>query len=364
MDGNMILKLKHWLRAKFQQHGAVRSTNIRLFSAVLVTGLVSAACAFTSTGVLTPSAPVATGSPEVSEVYSPFPSMTPVPTLTETATNTPSAPSPTPTSALAVACNGAPASVSLDGKWVFCDAKDANGFSIPYVVSMDGKRWDVSYKKLAGTAPIYDDHKVLTWMPDDHYVYVMTHLSATGIGRFFYAGSDVWRMDLASGEVKDLLPVYTFDSNFYDLTVSPDGRRLAVVDQWMTPLMLDVFNLPEDSKTEIKLADTKVGNTAPVTAGELFLTPDGKKIIYKMISVSASNQCAYVYSIQIMDLGSQLTQTVIGNQSISMCNGEPEEYHVLKVDNQQIILEQHGAIWRYDISANTLELQASFTATP
>ena len=145
------------------------------------------------------------------------------------------------------------------------------------------------FKKIAGPVPVYDDNQELTWTPDDHYVYVMVHETMTGVGRFFYSGGDIWRMDLTSGAIQDLTPVYTFESIFFDLSVSPDGRRLAYVDQWMTPLMLDLLDLPGGKKTEIKLADTKVGNRAPVTAGELFWTPDGKKLIYKMITADASN---------------------------------------------------------------------------
>jgi hypothetical protein len=364
MGRTSYVKLKRRFLGESRRPGKVHRKKIRLLCAILLTGVFATACASNPLRGGTATGPVITSPVDTPAAVTPLPTMTPAPTATETATFTAEPPSASPTSALVAACIGAPATISPDGQWVFCDAKDAKGLSIPYAVSASGKRWDGVYKKIAGAVPVYEDNKVLTWTPDDRYVYVILHGITTGVGRFFYAGSDVWRMDLSDGSIQDLLPLYTFESNFYDLAISPDGRRLATVDQWMTPLMLEVFDLPSDKRTEIKLADTKVGNRAPVTAGELFWTPDGKKLIYKMITVNASNQCAYVYSIQIMDLGNQSTQTVVGDHSIALCNGAPEEYHVLQVDDQGILLELKGARWRYDIATNKLELQASQTATP
>ena len=347
-------------------HSAIRGDNILRSSAILVIGLAIVACGTTSPAVPTGTVPAISSSAEPAATETPITSATPVPvaTGTETATSTPITPTASPTSALTAACNGAPASVSPDGKWVLCDAKDANGLSIPYAVSASGKRWEVALKKIAGPMPVYEDNQVLTWTPDGHYVYAMVHGITTGVGRFFYSGSDIWRMDLTSGAIQDLTPNYTFESNFYDVAVAPDGRRLAFVEQWMPPLTLDLLDLPGDKKTEIKLADTKLGEDPAVTAGELHLTPDGKRLVYKTLTVHRINQCAYVYSIKIMELDNQSTQTVLGDQSIALCNGEPEEYHILQVDNQQIILEHKGDMWRYDIATNKLELQASVTATP
>lgn len=357
-------KLTHRLLVLFRQARRARGKLTSRLSVALVTGLFMAGCASTPLATVTETASVAASPTEPPSLDTPAASATALPTATATATDTTQAPTPSPTSALAVACNTAPATVSPDGKWVFCDAKDSNGISIPYAISAAGQRWNISFKQIAGPAPIYDDNKVLVWTPDDRYVYVLLHGQATSAGRFFYAGGDIYRMDLSSGALKDLVPIGEFEAHFYDLSVSPDGKRLAYVDQWQTPLMLDLLALPGDTRTEIKLADTKQGNDHPVTAGELVWTPDGKKLIYKQITDQPLNQCAYDYSILIMDLGSHSTQTIIGDQSIGLCNGEPAEYHVLQVDNQSIILEHNGALWRYDIASNKLEPQASPTATP
>ena len=355
----------------FLQHNTTHKNAISFLFAALVTGLIIAACASTPLASGTQTVPADTSPTDVSTMDTPISTGTTVPAGTETAANTVEAPttevpSPSPTSALAAACNGAPATVSPDGKWVLCDAKDANGLSIPYRVSTSGKRWNVSFKQIAGPVPVYDDNKVLVWTPDDHYVYVLLHGESVSVGRSFYAGSDVWRMDLSTGAIQDLLPTgqNSFESNFYDLSASPDGKRLAYVNQWQTPLMLDLLDLPGDTENEIKLADTKPGNQNPVTAGELTWTPDGKKLIYKLLTGQALNQCAYTYSILIMDLGSRSTQTIIMDQSVALCNGVPEEYHVVQVDDQEIILEHKGTMWRYDITANKLESQAAQTATP
>ena len=341
---------------------------ISLFSTALVAGWSMVGCGSTplSTGTgAAPDNPVSAATALLPATAFPTPTM--LLTATATATDTAQAPTPSPTSALAAACNTAPATVSPDGKWVFCDAKSSSSFSTPYALSASGQRWNISFKQFDSAGPVYDDNKVLVWTPDDRYVYLLLYGQATSAGRFFYAGSDIWRLDLSSGAIKDLVPIQgmPFESHFYDLSVSPDGKRLAYVDQWQTPLMLTLLDLPAETRTEIKLADTKVGNDHPVSAGELDWTPDGKKLVYKQITDDQPlNQCEYVYSILIMDLGSQSTQTVIGDQSIGLCNGEPAEYHVLHVDNQAITLEHNGDLWSYDIAANKLEPQASPTATP
>ena len=355
----------------FRQPGPASVKLVSLLSAALVAGLFVAGCVSTPLKTGTGTIPTSAGLANTPTAETPVPSATTLPTAfpsaAATATYTAQAPTPSPTSALAAACNTAPATVSPDGKWVFCDARNSSSFSAPYALSTRGQRWNISFKQIAGGSPVYDDNRVLVWTPDDRYVYILLNGKATSAGRFFYAGGDIYRMDLSSGAIKDLVPIegMPFESHFYDLSVSPDGKRLAYVDQWQTPLMLDLLDLPADTRTEIKLADTKVGNDHPVSAGELDWTPDGKKLIYKQITDNQPlNQCDYVYSILIMDLGNQSIRTVIGDQSVGLCNGEPVEYHVLHVENQAILLEHNGTMWRYDIASNKLEPQASLTATP
>ena len=228
-------KLTHRLLEIFRQARRPRGKLTSLLSVALVTGLFMAGCASTPLATITETASVAASPTEPPSLDTPAVSATALPTATATATDTTQAPTPSPTSALAVACNTAPATVSPDGKWVFCDAKDSNGISIPYAISAAGQRWNISFKQIAGPAPIYDDNKVLVWTPDDRYVYVLLHGQATSAGRFFYAGGDIYRMDLSSGALKDLVPIGEFEAHFYDLSVSPDGKRLAYVDQWQTP---------------------------------------------------------------------------------------------------------------------------------
>ena len=65
-----------------------------------------------------------------------------------------------------------------------------------------------------------------------------------------------------------------------------------------------------------------------------------------------------------MDLDSQSTQTIIGDQSVVLCNGAPEEYHVQQVDASGITLEHKGDLFRYDIASNKLEALTSPTPVP
>ncbi len=264
MGRNLFFKLVRQLLGAFQPSGALLRNNPFALLAVLVMGLTLAACASTPPAAPTGSTPVISSPVRPIATETPLPSETPAPTATATATSTPIKPTASPTSALAAACKGAPAQVSPDGQWVLCDLKDADGKSIAYVAGGNDQRWDVNYPKLAGPIPVYGDSRVLVWTPDDRYVYVALVEQMAGGSRAFGSTSDIWRMDLSSGAVKDLLHTgeMPFESWFYDLAVSPDAMRLAYINQLQAPLVLDILALPGDTKTEIKLADNP--ENAPV----------------------------------------------------------------------------------------------------
>ncbi len=337
--------------------------------AVLLAAMLLA-CGVASPVGLPSAGPAAVTPPSsTSPTQAPLPATTAMPTQIPTATTTatPVPPTLTPTPALLAACQGAPASLSPDGQWVLCDLKDADGKSIAFVAGGNGRHWDVNYPKLAGPVPVYGDSHVLVWTPDDRYVYVavVDKFDPSG-GRAFYSASDIWRMDLSSGAVRDLIYYgeMKYESWFYDLSVSPDAQRLAYINQLYSPLALDILTLPADTKTEIKLDDNPWNAPDSFTAGELFWTPDGKSLVYKWVTRHSDNTCAYEYSILIMDLQNQSIQTIIPETHVPFCNGVPTEYHVVQVGDQQVTLVVKGVQWVYDLAAKTLIQTGTLTPTP
>lgn len=366
MGRNRFVHLKCQLLGTIQPFGTLLRKNSLVLFAVLVMGLALAACATSS-----PTAKLATA-PAISSPVKPTATETPtvlathVPTATATATAAPIKPTASPTPALAAACKGAPASVSPDGEWVLCDLKDVDGKSIAFVAGGNGRHWDVNYPKLSGSIPVYGGSRVLVWTPDDRYLYAALVEQMAGGSRAFGSTSDIWRMDLSSGAVKDLLPTgeMPYESWFYDLAVSPDALRLVYINQFQAPLALNILALPGDTKTEIKLADNPVNAASRFTAGELVWTPDGKSLVYKWVTDHSDNPCSYEYSILIMDLQTRSIQTFVPETHVPLCNGVPTEYHVTQVSNQQVTLAQNGVQWVYDLAAKTLTQQGTLTPTP
>ena len=135
MGRKRFIEPKGWIFKAFQSCAVANSNKISLLFIALVTGLVVAACASAPLSTATAAVPATTSPSESPAVVTPLPTLTPVETATETATFTAEPPTASPTSALDAACNGALTSVSPNGQWVFCDAKDANSLSIPYAVT-------------------------------------------------------------------------------------------------------------------------------------------------------------------------------------------------------------------------------------
>jgi Tol biopolymer transport system component len=248
-----------------------------------------------------------------------------------------------------------------------CDAKTADSKSIPFVASADGKTWNISYEKFDGNLVFYGDNHVLLWTPDDHFLYVAPYVPPVSYGgRQFYAALDVWRLDLTSGFVKSLFirGQMPYESYFYDLSVSPDGKRLAYVNQWQIPLMLDLLSLSNGQQTELKIADTNLDQRKFGTAGELVWSQDGQRLAYKLITSDSTDPCSYDYSILLLNLSGMTTQTLISGKHIPLCVGAYLEYHVTQVGAQQVTLNLNGTTWVYDLAAKGLTQLTTETPTP
>ena len=376
MGRNQLIHLKARFWGASQQHVASHRRNIfQLLSAILIMGLAAAACTFTPTVTGQPSAPAPASPIASTATDTPVPSETPVAaTATDTSTSTPATPTANPTSALAAACGDAPAMLSPDGQWVFCDAKVSKGIlfqSAPFVVGANGKRWNIDYKTIdkstRDNGQFEFNNQVIYWTPDERSVYVMPWAPDASVGRVFPGGFDVWKLDLSSGATQSLLFTNTqmgYTDNTYSLAISPDGSRLAYVFQWGTPLMLGILNLGTGKKTEVKIADTNLSTPTLGSAGELVWSQDGQKLAYKLIILKGTNSCAYDYSIELMTFPGMSTRTILPPTHLGYCKRADLEYTVRQVDARGILLELQGNPWRYDLTTNKLEQLATPTATP
>ncbi len=157
---------------------------------------------------------------------------TTTPTIVPTATSA----APTSTSVLAALDTTTTTTTSLDGVWVavaavsFPTTKNGAacaGCGDQYFVRLTVQRTDGSqaWTAIAEWRPMglgYTTPAGLHWAADGAVLYYTNMAHPDGCGFFSSNGSDLWRLDLRSGAVIELLP-----PNGYYLVLSPDETQVA-----------------------------------------------------------------------------------------------------------------------------------------
>ena len=154
------------------------------------------------------------------------------------------------------------------------------------LVRMDeSKVWRLSSDSLIGP---YSEHfiNLAHWLKDGAYAYIVAEPHLDGFWELFHQGEVLYRIQLESGYISEVLPKATDGYNFYAYTFSPDGETLAYIVTAKSPVVLTLRDLQTGDEQKIRF-DPKYN-----TGGGYVWSPDGQKMVF---SVAQFDTTAYDY---------------------------------------------------------------------
>ena len=251
----------------------------------------------TSTGASRPTATRAnTTTPSLIFTRTRHPTYTRWPTATRSTCILP-APSPSSDPALApFGCEYA-MRISPDGDWKMC----ANGFDL-FFASENGSKWDFSYEDYFGR--YVDRTGYVYWSQYGQYVYFAGEGEHDAPRPIPYNARFLLMMDLQTGEVQTILPPYSsrYPSywDYYAVSISPTGRRLAYNACDLTPLTMIIRDLKTGEEESIPLSPLYD------QAGWYSWSEDGTELTFQVHDSGSDQYYLFTYNVLTLEfLGSQ-----------------------------------------------------------
>lgn len=164
------------------------------------------------------------------------------------------------------------------GSWTLC-----NGFENPIaIMNVSGTIWQFSYNSYYG-ADVKNLCTRLHYITNDEtYLYFSLDPDCELIEPGFVVSTSMFRMNLRNGEVVEVLKASynfeTYDGNYYSVSISPTGRRMAYIYPQESPITLNILDLQTGKNRSFPLEEKYTG-------GGLFLySESGTKLAFKLES--------------------------------------------------------------------------------
>ena len=195
---------------------------------------------------------------------------------------------------------------SPNGQWVevFCSRDTIE------IVSMDETRkWEVSSDTLINPYTEYFGG-VNHWSNDGAYAYISFDPHTDGYWEPFHHGIVLYRLDLQTGQISEVLPLGKSDWVFYAFAFSPNDRRLAYIVTDKSPVILNIRDLPTGDEQSFEF-DLKYN-----TGGGFVWSPDSQKLVFSITQFDTSTYEYIATSIFLWDKDtSKVTELINDHQS-------------------------------------------------
>jgi WD40-like Beta Propeller Repeat len=138
-------------------------------------------------------------------------------------------------------------------------------------------------------------YTIIQWSPDRRYFYFAPMRYIDGIEPLPYNGIALLKMDLTNGEVITILPAAKQDISFYELSISPTGRRLAYI-YTHNPTEVMILDLKTGEEKTIQLDPLLQG------AGWLSWSESGTELTFQVYDLGSVQTFRLTYDIPSMTL--------------------------------------------------------------
>ena len=164
------------------------------------------------------------------------------------------------------------------GKWALCDP-----FTDPItIINTSDDIWEFSYKTHYDRDVPYPCTRFIFLTRDETYLYSSLDTDCGMADPGFVFSIGVFRWNLTNGEVSEILKAsYDFeayDGNYYSVSISPTGKRMAYILHQNLPLALTIFDL-QTGKTQSFPLDEKYNS-----GGMFSWSEDGTKLVFMLES--------------------------------------------------------------------------------
>ena len=161
---------------------------------------------------------------------------------------------------------------SPNGQWVevFCSQDTIE------IVRMDETRkWEVSSDTLINPYTEYFGG-VNHWSNDGAYAYIDFDPHTDGYWEPYHQGIVLYRLNLETGQISEVLPLGKSDWIFYSFAFSPNDRRLAYIVTDKSPVILNVRDMQTGEEQSFEF-DPKYN-----TGGGFLWSPDSQSVVFSI----------------------------------------------------------------------------------
>jgi len=195
---------------------------------------------------------------------------------------------------------------SPNGLWVevFCSSG-----TIEIVRVDETKKREVSPDILISSGAEYFGG-VNHWSNDGAYAYIGFNPHTDGYWEPFHQGIVLYRLNLETGQISEVLPLVRSNWRFYSFTFSPNDRRLAYIVTDKSPVILIIRDMQTGDEQSFEF-DPKYN-----TGGGFVWSPDGQKLIFSVTQFDTNTYEYIATSIILWDKDkSELTELIKDQQS-------------------------------------------------
>ena len=161
---------------------------------------------------------------------------------------------------------------SPNGQWV---AVSCSWDTMEFVATDETKNWEVSADTLINPGGDYFIG-VEHWSNDGAYVYIAFDPHTDGYWEPFHQGIVLYRLDLGTGQISEVLPLRKSDWIFYSLAFSPNDRRLAYIVTDQSPVVLNIRDMQTGEEQSFEF-DSKYNS-----GGRLLWAPDSQSVVFSI----------------------------------------------------------------------------------
>ena len=240
-------------------------------------------------------------------------------------------------------------SFSPDGLWLgeLCLSSEHKDLVLTFSNKKTQVMWNMFYHDYIPDVDFADGGmRVVHWSSDSRYAYFYTTLGGS-VGECFYEGYDtgegLFRLDLQTGQTKEMLPLFNENSVWYGFSFSPTDRWLVYGIRTLDLVIVDIITGESINVTHEK--DFSQG-------GGYVWSPDGLRFVYSTVKSLPNNVGREGYTLRLVDVQTGTERILL--EAATSC------YLAKKWEDSNILLIEYydknynGALMEYDINSNTV----------
>ena len=192
---------------------------------------------------------------------------------------------------------------SPNGQWAGLECNDG---SIKIINVNETKEWELPYESMFGpysSADLFTE--IPHWSRDGAYVFIGANPHTDGYWEPFHTVSVLYRFNLETGQIDEVLPAGEDNNIYYSFVFSPDDTILAYIMTDQSPVIINLRDLQTDVKQSFEF-DPKYN-----TGGSFVWSPDSQKLVFSITQFDTGTYEYIATSIVLWDMGKPDTSTLI-----------------------------------------------------